>query len=168
MSAERLWLRAQQYIANGQIAAARISLESLLNREPQRTDARMLLASTILSEGRVREAAAHATVAARYLPDDAGAASTIVHCLLRLGETVAARDCLLGIEAGKIRDGRLLTALAHAWQALGDHPQALTLMDRAKALGFDNPDFRYFRSLQLQFNGRLAEAREELEACLRL
>ncbi|MDE1961233.1 MAG: sulfotransferase, partial [Xanthomonadaceae bacterium] len=168
MSAERLWLRAQQYVATGQIAAARISLESLLNREPQRTDARMLLASTILSEGRVREAAAHAIIAARYLPDDAGAVSTVVHCLLKLGETVSARDCLLGIDTGSIREGRSLTALAHAWQALGDHPNALALMDRAKALGFDNPDFRYFRSLQLQFNGRLAEAREELEACLRL
>jgi tetratricopeptide (TPR) repeat protein len=41
-------------------------------------------------------------------------------------------------------------------------------MDRARALGFDNPDFRYFRAIQLQFNGRVAEAETELEGCLRL
>ena len=36
-------------------------------------------------------------------------------------------------------------------------------MDRARALGFDNPDFRYFRAIQLQFNGRVGEAETELE-----
>ena len=41
-------------------------------------------------------------------------------------------------------------------------------MDRARAAGFDNPDFRYFRALQLQFNGRLAEAEAEMEASLRM
>jgi tetratricopeptide (TPR) repeat protein len=51
---------------------------------------------------------------------------------------------------------------------LGEHATALALMDRARALGFDNPDFRYFRAIQLQFNGRLAEAEAELEACLRM
>jgi hypothetical protein len=41
-------------------------------------------------------------------------------------------------------------------------------MDRARALGFDNPDFRYFRAIQLQFNGRVGEAETELEGCLQL
>jgi tetratricopeptide (TPR) repeat protein len=41
-------------------------------------------------------------------------------------------------------------------------------MDRARDLGFDNPDFRYFRALQLQFNGRIDEAQAELETCLRM
>jgi Sulfotransferase family len=34
--------------------------------------------------------------------------------------------------------------------------------------GYDNPDFRYFRALQLQFNGRMEEAEEEMERCLRM
>ncbi len=168
MSAERLWLRAQQYVATGQIAAARISLESLLNREPQRTDARMLLASTILSEGRVREAAAHAIMAAKLLPPhDAEAISATAHCLLRLGEMVVARDCLNHPGTADTADGQMLLALAHAQQKLGDHPAALTLMDRALANGYDTPEFRYYRSLQLQFNGRIDEARRELEESLR-
>lgn len=42
------------------------------------------------------------------------------------------------------------------------------MMDRARDCGFDNADFRYFRAIQLQFNGRLDEAEQELDACLRL
>ena len=42
------------------------------------------------------------------------------------------------------------------------------MMDRARECGFDNADFRYFRAIQLQFNGNLDEAEQELEACLRL
>jgi len=42
------------------------------------------------------------------------------------------------------------------------------MMDRAHASGFENADFRYFRAIQLQFNGRLEEAEQELEACLHL
>ena len=167
-SVERHWLRAQRYIAENQIAAAKVTLESVLRHAPFRTDARMLLAAVILSEGRVREAAAHTIAASQLIPNDAHAVSTTVHCLLRLGEMVTARDCLARFDASRTHDGKALTALAHAHQMLGDHPSALALMDRAKANGYDNADFRYFRSLELQFNGRIAEARQELEECLRL
>ena len=34
------------------------------------------------------------------------------------------------------------------------------------ALGLDGADFRYFRALQLQFNGRIGEAEAETECCL--
>jgi len=165
---DRLWLRAQRYIAENQIDAARITLEALLNRDPTRLAARMLLASTILSEGRVREAAAHTVAASEMLLDNAEAVSTTAHCLVRLGEMVAARDSLRRFDSSRTADGRLLTGLAHAYQELGDHTTALALMERAQANGFDNPDFRYFHSLQLQFNGRLPDAQRELEACLKL
>jgi tetratricopeptide (TPR) repeat protein len=165
---DRLWLRAQRYIATNQIAAAHVTLEALLARAPERADARMLLASVILSEGRVRNAAAHARRAASDLPDDASVVSSVAHCLLRLGETVAARDLLQRFDADRCRDGAALTQLAHAFQMLGEHARALALMDRARDLGHDHADFRYFRGLQLQFNGRLAEAERELEACLAL
>lgn len=166
-TAERLWLRAQEYIASNQIAAARIVLESLVQKDPQRVAARMLLASVYLSEGRVRAAAEHATAASKFLPNDAEAVSTAAHCLLRIGEAVAARNCLHNFDPTPVTDGRKLTALAHAFQMLGEQTTALAIMDRAQALGFDNPDFRYFHGLQLQFNGRVEDARQEMEACLR-
>ena len=66
------------------------------------------------------------------------------------------------------RSGPALTALGHVCQGLGLNTEALQLMDRARATGYDNPDFRYFRALQLQFNGRMEEAEEEMERCLRM
>jgi tetratricopeptide (TPR) repeat protein len=166
---ERVWLRAQRYIADGQVRAARITLESLVLRDPLHVAGRMLLASVHLDEGRVREAAEQAIAASRMLPDDADAVATAVHCLLRIGETKAALDCLTHFDAGHKRlDGRQLTVLAHVHQMLGDHSTGLVLMDRAQAQGYDNPDFRYFHALQMQFNGRVADARQRLEGCLKL
>lgn len=166
---ERLWRRAQRYIADEQVAAAKVTLESLVGREPTRVAARMLLASVYVSEQRVREAAEQAIAASTMLPDDADAVVATTHCLLRLGEAVAARDCLGRFDApNKQLPGDKLTAIAHVYQLLGEHPAALALMDRAQAQGFDNPDFRYFHGLQLQFNGRLDEALREMEGCLKL
>lgn len=165
---DRHWQRAQRYIAENRIAEARATLESIVSHAPHRSDARMVLASVMLSEGTIRNAAEQAVIASKNLPNHAQPVSTVAHALLRIGETNAARDALLRFNASTTRDGPLLMALAHAFQALGDHPKALALMDAAKAVGFDTPDVRYFRSLELQFNGRLEDAREELAACLRL
>ena len=164
---ERLWLRAQRYIAENQITAARATLESLVQRDPGGVAARMLLASVYLDEGRVREAAMQAVTASRILPEDADAVATEVNCLLRIGEMTAARDCLARFDArNKKLDGHQLTTLAHACQMLGDHPAALVLLDRAQAQGYDDPDFRYFHAMQMQSNGRIADARRRLEGCL--
>jgi hypothetical protein len=64
--------------------------------------------------------------------------------------------------------GPALAGLAHIDQGLNLHAEALALMDRSRALGFDIPEFRYFRAIQLMYIGRIAEAQEELEGCLRL
>jgi len=165
-SVDRRWERVQRYIADNQIAAAKATLESIVAHAPYRTDARMLLASVIMSEGHVREAAHHAMEAARLASQNAEAVSATAHCLLRLGEVVAARECLSQFDARRLRDGRLLTVLAHAQQKLGDHGAALAYMNQARAFGYDNADFHYFRGLQLQFNGRIEEAKAELARCL--
>lgn len=165
---QRQWTRAERYIADGQLPAARAALEGLLREAPRHAQARLLLSSVLLGQGRLRDACAQLLAAAEALPDDADAICTVAHCLLRVGETVAARACLDHPEIARTRSGPALARLAHVRQALGEHEASLALMDRAAANGFDNPDFRYFRSLQLQFNGRVCEAEDELEACLRL
>jgi len=167
-SVDRHWQRAQRYIAENQIAAAKVTLESIVNHAPYRNDARMMLASVMLSEGTVRNAAEQAVIASQQIPNDAKAISTVAHALLRVGETNAARDMLNRFDPNFTRDGSSLTAVAHAYQMLGDHAKALALMDRARGFGFDNADFRYYRALELQFNGRLEDARIELETCLKL
>jgi tetratricopeptide (TPR) repeat protein len=121
-----------------------------------------------LAQGRVRGAAEQAKYAAFALPDDAELICRVAECLVRVGEVNAARACMRHPEIGRSRSGPALAALAHVHQGLGLHAEALALMDRALALGLNTPDFRYFRALQLQFNGRIAEAQAELEACLQL
>ena len=127
-----------------------------------------MLAGVALSQQRLRAASIQLLQAAAHPPGDATQIQRLVQALLRVGEVVAARRCLAHPAIARCRDGVVLAQLGHLHQQVGDHPAALALMDRARELGFDNPDFRYFRSIQLQFNGRLEEAREELEACLRM
>lgn len=164
---ERQWERAQRYIVEGQFAAARAALESLLSHTPEDLQARLLLSSVLLKLGLLREAARELLMAARERPDDASTIHRVVYCLHQVGETAAMHDCLDHPSIESCRDPGILVALAHMHQLLGAHERALSLMDRASSLGLDDPDFRYFRSLQLQFNGRMKEAEAELEACVR-
>jgi tetratricopeptide (TPR) repeat protein len=165
---ERQWQRAQRYIADQQFTAARASLEGLLARAPGDIHARLLLSSVCLELGRLRDACEQLVLASQSLPDDLAAIQRVAYCLHQVGETVAMRHCLNHPAIARSRDGNMLMALAHMQQVLGDHEAALALMDRVLALGVDNPDVRYFRSLQLQFHGRMVEAEAELESCLQM
>lgn len=164
-SLDRQWQRAQRYIADEQFAAARATLEGLLARAPGDVQARLLLSSVLLKLGHLRAACGELLQAARVLPSDVEAIHRVTYCLHQVGETVAMRDCLEHPAIAESCSADVLVALAHMHQLLGQHARALALMDRARKLG--DPDFRYFRSLQLQFNGRIEEAEAELEACLR-
>ncbi len=163
-----LWEQGQQHIRTRHFARAQADFEQLLARAPGHVPARLLLASVILAQGRVRGAAEQAKFAAFALPDDADMVCRVAQCLAKVGETLAARATLQHPAVQHTRNTPALAALAHIHQGLGQHLEALALMDRAKALGFDNADFRFFRAIQLQFNGNLAEAEDELEACLKL
>ncbi len=164
----RQWLRAQHYVVAENLPAARATLEALLSKDPLHTEARLLLASVLLGQQHLRDAAAQLRSAAALPQENPTILAKLAHALFRLGETVAARDLLQQPAVQRCRDGESLVRLAHVHQLLGTHRQAIELMDRARALGYDNPDFRYFRSLQLQFNGRVREAEQELETCLRM
>lgn len=168
MSVDRLWRRAQDYHASRQTTAARIALESLLAREPGFAPAHLLLGGIAYGEGKLREAARHAVDAANGVADDPEHILQVVRPLLEVGEIVAARRCLDRPSIAACTSGSLLTQLASLRQMIGDHVQALTLLDRARSLGHDGADFRYIRGVQLTFNGRLDEAETEIESCLRM
>ena len=167
-SEERLWERARIYLAQGQSEAARITLESLLQRMPRSAAVHLQLGGLAYAEDRLRDCAMHTLAAADNLPGDVEAIVQVVLTLLQVGETVAARRCFEHPAIAQCRSGRPLALLASAQQMLGDHAEALQLMDRAKALGHDNADFRYARGVQLMFNGKSDEAEEELNTCLRM
>ena len=168
MHSQRLWQRAQQHVAENRLDAAEASLRALLMERPADVPARMLLSSVCLARGRLRDGCVEAERAAQALPDDAAMIATTAMCLFRIGETTTTRACMQHPGIAASRDGEALARLAHVWQMLGEHGQALALMERALTCGFDNAEFRYFRALQLQFNGRLGEAEAELDACLRM
>jgi tetratricopeptide (TPR) repeat protein len=163
------WRQAQACVASGDHDRARSMLESILVSNPEQIAPRMLLSGVLLAQGKVRAATEQLLAIAPLLsPEDAWNAYTVAQGLSRLGEVNATRACLRHPALLATRSGPLLAAVAHLYQGLGLDAEALQLMDRARGCGFDNPDFRYYRALQLQFNGRLAEAEAEMESCLRL
>jgi len=167
-SAERLWNRAQNYLAEGQIDAARIALESLVQKAPAHTDAHLYLGGIAWEEDRVRDSTRHALDASRELPDDATLICDVVGALLQAGEVVAARGCLDHPFLARSKDAHALVRVASLRDKMREYPEALALLDRAAAVGADGPEFRFSRGMQLAFNGRLKEAESELEASLRM
>ena len=164
----QLWDEGQQQVQSGRLQDAQASFESLVKIEPRHVPGRLLLAAVLLAQGRVRGAAEQTKLAAAALPDDADTICRVAQCLVKVGEINAARACMRHPGIARTRSGPALAGLAHIDQGLNLHAEALALMDRSRALGFDSPEFRYFRAIQLMYIGRIAEAQEELEGCLRL
>lgn len=164
--ASRKWARAQQYLANGQADAARIALESLLQRDPEHVEAQLALSGLSLAAGHVRDATALALKAAARLPDDAAVICDAAEALYQVGERVAARACLERPVVAHATDGNVLMRLAALRKLLEEHTQALALYERAVGQGLGDAEFRLQYANELMFNGRMREAEGELEACL--
>ena len=163
---QRLWAQARAHIAQHRWDEANRTLEALLRSQTEAVPVLLLLAGVSLATGSVRGAVAHLQQAAASLPDDINAIGRVAQALSRIGETRAAHACLAHAEIARSTDVHALLMLAHVSQGLGLHVEALALMERARGLGLDGADFRYFHALQLQFNGRIGEAEAEMESCL--
>ena len=162
----QLWLSGQEHAVAGRLEQARSAFESLLESAPAHVGARLFLSSVLLAQGRVRAAAEQLKFAAFAVPDDITTVCHVAQALAAVGETNAARACLRHPAVAATRSAPALAALAQVYQGLGLNADALQLMERARALGLDTADFRYFHALQLQFNGQIERAGAELEACL--
>jgi tetratricopeptide (TPR) repeat protein len=168
MSNDRLWGRAQRYLADGQAVPARFALETLLQRDPANVEAHLILGNIAWTEDRLRDAVQHALSAAGNLPNDATFICKVVELLHQVGEVVAARACLEHPVLAHTEDGAVLVRLAALRRMLGEHPESLQLLDRAGAVGIDDSDFHFERGLELTFNGRLEEAESEYEQSLQI
>ena len=166
--ADRLWARAERYLNENQIVAARVTLESLAQEAPQNIDVHLLLSGIAWDEDRVRDATRHALDAAKMLPDDELLIADVIAALLQAGETVAARKALSHPAFARTREVSALARAAGFRYKIAEHAEALALLDRAKSAGADGAEFRFSRAMQLVFNGRLKEAEAELDACLRM
>lgn len=166
MGSERQWARIRHYQTTGQKDAAKIALESLLQKNPDDGEAHLLLASLLFAQDRYRDCARHALLGAAHTHGDMPTLTRTVNALLQVGEIVAARACLDDPAIADCTQGAALAQLAGIRQMLGEHEAAMSLLDRARALGHDSADFRFARGVQLLFNGRMDESERELDACL--
>lgn len=165
---DRLWERARRYMEQRNLPAARVSLESLLQRQPSHTSANLALGSLAWTEGRVREAVTHTLNAAMDPPVNAQLRFEIALALIRVGESVAARDLLDTIPAIPQIDWRVLVNVAGLIRKLGDYSAASSVMEQSLAQGANGSEVQHFRSVLYTGQGRLEEAEQALEACLRL
>lgn len=165
---DRLWERAGRYMEQRNLAAARISLESLLKRQPSHTAGNLALGALAWKEGRVREAVASTLTAAENPPDNAQLRFEIALALVRVGEGLAARRLLDTVPAIPQSDWRVLVNVAGLMRKLGDYAAASSVMEQALAQGANGSEVQHFRSVLYTGEGRFAEAEQALEACLRL
>ncbi|MEO7052954.1 MAG: sulfotransferase [Rhodanobacter sp.] len=165
-STARLWSRAQRHLAENRTVAARISLESLLQRDPRHAHALLILGQIARTQGRVRDAISLVLKFVHNSPGDAALSCEAAETLLGLGETLASRSCLDAIVLDQASDGALLARVAALRKKLGEHTVALELLDRAALAGEASPDFRFQHALELIFNDRMREATMELDTAL--
>lgn len=172
MIEDRLWERSRRYLQQRNLAAARVSLESLLRREPLHAAGKLALGSLAWTEGHVQEAAAHilaaGVAAGANAPINAQLCFEIALALVRAGESFAARRLLDTVLAMPQSDWRVLVNVAGLIRKLGDYSAASKVVEQALALGASGPEVQHFRSVLYTGQGRFEEAEQALEACLRL
>ncbi|HEY2345878.1 MAG TPA: sulfotransferase [Xanthomonadaceae bacterium] len=160
---ERLWRRAQAYLAEGHVEAGRMALESLLARDPSNIHAHLVLAGIAWKEDRMRDAVRHTLDAARFVPDDGLSLLTVITGLLHVGESAAAWHCLRHPLFARTSEFNVLAHAAALTHRLGDHVASMDFYDRLQATGMDEPGLCFDRAVELSFAGRLDEAETELE-----
>lgn len=165
-STTRLWSRAQRHLAEDRTVAARILLESLLQRDPGHAPALLVLGQIARADGRVRDAIACLTRFMQSPPDDPLLICEAAETLLGLGETLASRSCLDTLRLSGVSDGSLLARVASLRKKLGEHTIALDLLNRAEQAGQTCADFRFQHALELIFNGHMHKAAAELGTAL--
>ena len=165
LASNPLWRRAQMHLVRGEMGAARELLAAMHATEGGAA-AHLVSAQIAWREDRVRDGTRHALDGAQAASEDPDDLCTIADVVLEVGETVAARACLDRVPLDACETPLLLMRLAVLRKKLGQHAEALALLDRAQALGHASPALRFQRGEALMFNGRIEEAEAELSASL--
>lgn len=166
-ASDRLWQQARACLERRDLDGARAVLTAMLARAPDGDVKSHLLAAQIAWRmDHVREGTGHALDAYRAAPDDPDALCRIAGVLLEMGEPMAARACLDRPAFAASREPLLLMRAAALRKRLGEHREALALLERVAALGHATPAFRYRLGEALLANERLEAAETALAASL--
>lgn len=156
----------QRQLDARQFDAARKSLMDLLRITPDDAIAHLTLVKLQLWARQVGVARRSMLEMRQRLPAEPMFIVDLAQLLVSIGETVAARDCLNHPAMAHARSPQALRVAAHVRHDLQEATDAMALMDRAMALGADDPEDHHFHALLLQFVGRLDDAEQALDRCL--
>jgi hypothetical protein len=163
----RHWERANLYLQQQRLPAARIELEALRAAAPDDWRCGLLAARLASRSGQPRVAASLAVPAAARVPDESDAVCEAVHTLLEVGETRLARQAFERPVWGGASDATLARYIDFAHR-FGEHATALAALERLLAAHTDDGPLRFQRGLQLEYLGQLDAAARAYAACLAL
>lgn len=164
----RLWVRAGRYLAQGDLAPAIATLDSMRARTPGDPRTHLVAAQIAWRQDDVRKATSEALEAARIAGDKPEGVFDVAEVLLLMGEAAAAHDCLDRLAHDMVSSGENLVRCADLRQELGEHGESLALLDRALQGGQPDAKLHFYRAQQLAFLGRLDEAEAAYETSLDL
>lgn len=149
-----------------QLEARQHHLQSLVERSPDDTEARIKLASLHLARGRMQAGARELVDAAPTLDGDIRVILQLASMLHLCGEVVAARRCLDHPALQRTTSPVFLTMHANQRYMLGEVQPALELLQRAIAAGADGPAEVLLLATLQQYCGQLDDAADTYESCL--
>lgn len=166
-AAVRHWERANLYLQQLRLPAARLELDALRALAPDDWRCGLLASRVAARSGQSRAAVALALRAVEHVPAQPDAVCEAVHALLEVGETRLARDAFLRPVWADADDATLARYVDFAHR-LGEHTTALAALERLLVAHPDDGPLHCHRGLQLEYLGRLDAAAQAYATCLTL
>lgn len=117
-------------------------LEGVVKNEPRNTEARVLLATALMSLSMTDEAMEHINRVLEQSPGDVGAHAVAARLYQITGHTDKSSEHLSQIDSSKVDERTNPTLLAQIKMRLGDNDEAAAICNRAVAAGNSDPTLR--------------------------
>lgn len=164
--AQLTWHDAERLMQAGQSAAARARYEAIAGDPDWILPANLRLTAIALSDGRLRDAVAHALASYAAREPDPVLLEALCRQLIAVGELEAAVDCAQAPAVAQAHDPDVLAGVGKLMSEQSFPGLALPLLRRANGLGMDTPSLHYQTGLAEMYAGDLDSAGNEFERCL--
>jgi len=159
--------RADAALQSNQPSHAIDVLQHWLSVHPDDCAGWVALSSALSRNDDYRKARMAAASAANVLAADASQLLPVALRLRTFSESGLIRSLCANWRLNSSDDSQLCSDMAAMLSAVGDQPFALSLLNRALVKQPKNPRFRFNRAQVLSYFGRIQEAEDDLQACLR-